>query len=312
MPSAPSSAAWRPPKADLNATEASVILGVERAFYVLLQARRLRDVAAETVRSRELAVRQAQAFYEGQIRSRLDLELARVGLSQAQLALVEADHNVRAAVAELGRALGASQDADYELQPPELSAAQPDPLPKLIQEASERRPELRALGAERESAGEEVSLARSQRKPFLSLVFSGGYARFTSVLARQLLAGGAGLAFPLFTGGNLEGQIEQAEARLRLLDARLDDLRQQVALETRTAWFRFENALESLPVHKFQAEYARTAARLARARYSERLGTIVGLTQAEAALAEAEAGEGTAVYQVKVAEAELRHAVGRQ
>ncbi|HKB36473.1 MAG TPA: TolC family protein, partial [Gemmataceae bacterium] len=56
-------------EADLAAAEASVVLDAERSFYNLLSARRLRDVAAEIVRSRELTVRQAQVFYEGKIRS---------------------------------------------------------------------------------------------------------------------------------------------------------------------------------------------------------------------------------------------------
>jgi len=300
-------------EADLNVTEASVIFGAERAFYGLLQARRLRDVAAETQRSRELTVRQAQAFYEGKIRSRLDLDLARIGLSRAQLALVEAENGVRVAAAELGRALSASQDADYDLEPPELAAVvRPDPLPKLIQEAFERRPELRALRAERESAAEEVALARSQRKPSLSLAFSGGYARFTNVLARQLLAGGAGLVLPLYTGGSIEGRIEESEARLRRLDARLEDLLQQVGFETRSAWFRLQNALQTIPVEKLQTEHARQATRLARARYRERLGAIVELTEAQAGLAEAELAEASGAYRVKIAEAELRRAVGRR
>ncbi|MBI1786543.1 MAG: TolC family protein [Acidobacteria bacterium] len=298
-------------EADVRAAEASVSLSVERAFYGLLRARRLREVAAEIVRSREQTVRQAQAFYEGQIRSRVDLDLARAHLAKAQLGALEAANAVREAVAELGRALGASQEANYELQTPDLSLQQPDPLPKLIEDTNKMRPALQSLRAEHEAALEAVALARSQRKPFLSFVFSSGYARFTNVLARQLLAGGAGLILPLFTGGNLEGQLEEAEARLRRLESRLDDLSQQVALETRTAYFRLQNAQASIPTRQQQADYARSAARLARARYRERLGSMVELSQAEAALAEAEATQAAAVFQAKTAEAELRFAAGR-
>jgi outer membrane protein TolC len=299
-------------EADLAATEARVILGAERAFYNLLHTRRLRDVAAETVRSRETTVRQAQALYEGKIRSRVDLDLARVGLSEAQLELIEAENAIRKAFADLGRALGASQDADYDLTAPDLAPAQPDPLEKLIQEAYQHRPDLRSLQAEREAVSESVQVARSRRKPFLSFVFSGGYARFTHVLARQLLAGGAGLAMPVFTGFQLEGEIEESEARLRLLDSSIEELMQQIALETRTAYFQLQNALQSLPTLRLRAEYSREAVRLASARYRERLGTIVELNQAEAGLAEAEAGEVTGIYRVKSAEAELRFAVGRR
>lgn len=298
--------------ADLATAEASVILGAERGFYNLLNARRLRDVTAEIVRSREVTVRQAQAFYEGKIRSRVDLDLARVSLSEAQLKSIEAENAIRAAVADLGRALGSSQDADYDLQAPDLTPTEPEPLAELIQEANLNRPDLRSLQAEREAASESIRLARSQRKPILSFVFSGGYARFTEVLARQLLVGGAGLAMPFFTGFGLEGEIEEAEARLRVLDSRIEEWMQQIALETRTAYVQLQNALQSLPMLKVRVEYAREAVRLAAARYRERLGTIVELNQAQASLAEAEAAEVTGAYRVKSAEAELRFTVGRR
>ncbi len=299
-------------EADLKATEALVRLSVERAFFGLLRARRLRDVAAEIVRSREQTVRQAQAFYEGQIRSRVDLDLARASLARAQLEALEAENAVRLAIAALGRALGGSQEANYEPQPADLSVKPPDVLPKLLEDAQKLRPELQSPRAKREAALEAVALARSQRKPFLSFGFSGGYARFTEVLARQLLAGGVGLALPLFTWGNLGGRIEEAEARLRGLESRLEELQQQVALEVRTAYLRLQNVQQSIPTLEQQVRYARNAARLARARYREGLGSIVELSQAEAAQAEAEAGLAAAVIQARMEEAELHFAVGSQ
>ena len=152
----------------------------------------------------------------------------------------------------------------------------------------------------------------SQKKPLLNLAFSGGYARFTKVLARQLLAGGAGLALPLFTGGRIEGQEEEAEAQLHGLESREESLKQQVALEIRTDWYRLKNAIDSLPVLHLQTEYARNAARLADERYRERLGSFVELSTAQASLAEASASESVGLYDAMIADAELRRATGRR
>ena len=296
--------------ANLEVAKAVVTLETTRAFYGLLQAQRLTEVARQVLRSRETNVRQAQAFYEGRLRSRVDLELARFSLSEAQLRSIEAENAIRAAVAEFGRALGASQEAEYVLEETNQPLPQTKPLAVLIDEAYQKRPELVALQAEREAAVEAVNLARSQRKPMLSFFFSGGYARFTNVLARQLLAVGTGLYLPIFTWGKLEGQLEEAEARLRLLDSRYEALKQRVEFETRTDYLRLQNALESIETRKFQATFAREAARLARVRYQERLGSIVELTQAEANLSEAEAGEVVDIYTARVAKAELRFVVG--
>src|SRR6266852_1199826 len=191
-------------EADVATVEAEVSLKVEQAWYGLLRARRLHEVTAEIVRSREATVRQAQALYEGEIRSRVDLDLARASLSRAQLQASEAENRVHTAVATLGLALGAAQDAEYVLEMPDLNVPKLEPVESLVNEAFRVRPELQSLRFEREAAAEQLEWAKSQKKPLLNLAFTGGYARFTNVLARQLLAGGAGLALPLFTGGRIE------------------------------------------------------------------------------------------------------------
>jgi outer membrane protein TolC len=198
------------------------------------------------------------------------------------------------------------------LETPDLNVPEVEPVESLINEAWRLRPELLSLRSEHEAAAEQVEFVKSQRKPLLNLVFSDGYARFTDVLARQLLAGGAGLALPLFTGGRIEGQIEEAEAQVRILDSREELLKQQIALEIHAAWLQLKNAIDSLPTLRLQTEYARNAARLADERYREQIGSFVDLSTAQLALAEASVSEVTGLYDLKVREAELRHAAGRR
>ncbi len=299
-------------EADVATVEAEVRLKVEQAWYGLLRAQRLREVTAEIVRSREATVRQAQALYEGQIRSRVDLDLARASLSRAQLQASEVENRVHTAVATLGLALGGAQDAEYVLEMPDLSVPKLEPVESLIEGAFLARPELQTLRLDREAAAEQLEFAKSQKKPLLNLAFTGGFARFTNVLARQLVAGGAGLALPLFTGGRIEGQEAEAGAQLHGLESREESLKQQIALEIRTAWFRLKNAIDSLPVLHLQTEYARNATRLADERYRERLGAFVDLSTAQASLAEASASESVGLYDAKIAEADLRRATGRR
>src|SRR5439155_18705513 len=224
----------------------------------------------------------------------------------------EAENRVHTAIATLGRALGGAQDADYLLEPPDLAVPDLEPIESLVEEAVRLRPELQPSRLQREAAAEQLEFVRSQKKPLLNLVFSGGYARFTNVLARQLLAGGAGLVLPLFTGGRIEGQEEEAAAQLRFLESREESLKQQIALELRTAWFELKNGIDAVPVLHVQTEYARDAARLAGERYRERLGSFVELGAAQASLAEASASESVGLYDVQIRRAELLRAAGRK
>ncbi len=295
---------------DLESVEASLILETSRAYYRVLEAQRLEQAADKAVTSRETTLRQARAFYEGEIRSKVDFDLARVGHAEARFRALEARNALRVAMAELANALGDAQASGFELSEPELTTAQLEPLTTLIEQAHENRPELIALEIRRSAASEAIALARSQRKPKLSFSFSGGWARFVPLTASKLLAIGTGLHLPVFTFGRLEGNIEAAEARLRTLDNRYEDLRQQIVLETCTSYYRLENAIESIPVRQVQTEASGEAVRLARARYREQLGSMVELNESEALLAQAEAHKASAVYAAKIAEAELEFATG--
>ena len=297
--------------ADVEAVEAAVVLDVTRAFYTVIQSRKLEDAAGAAVVGQQLTLRQAQAFVDGEIRSKVDLSLARASLAEAQLRALNASTKLRLALAGLGRVLGDSNAqldvlADPPARPPRL-----DPLDGLLDEAQAGHPKIRALMARRDGAFETVRLSQSRRKPMLSFFFTGGWARFTSLTLRNLTAVGTGLQFPLFSFGKHEGAIEEAESRLRLLDYRLEDLRQQVALEIRSAYHRLDSSLRAIPLREVQTQASREAVRLARARYREQLGTMVDLNHADSRLAQAEADQLVGLYAAKIAEADLHFGVGR-
>src|SRR5258708_952399 len=192
-----------PPKPMLLPSRQKLVLRSSRPGTGLLRAQRLVEVTGEIVRSREVTVRQAQALYEAQIRSRVDLDLSRASLSRAQLQASEAENRVHVAIATLGLALGGAQDAEYILESPDLSTPKLEPVETFVEEALRLRPELQTLRLNREAAGEQLEFAKSQKKPLLNLAFSGGQARVSNGLARPMPAGGAGLALSLVTRGRV-------------------------------------------------------------------------------------------------------------
>ena len=297
---------------DLDSVEALVALQAREACYDLLRNRELQQASERAVASAELNVRQARAFYEANLRSKLDLDLALLVLGEARLDLIEARNRVRSAQARLGRVMGASQSVQYALETPDLALPQLEPVTQLVQEAYQNRPELLAVQYRLEAAQEAVQLAQSQRKPMFSFFSTGGWARVAPLIISNLAASGLGLSFPLLTFGKIGGLIEEAEGQAHFLESQLEDLRQQVALETRDAYIQLQNSLESVPVRELQVQNSREAVRLAEARYREQLGTIVELNEAETRLAAAEAARVNEIYTVKSREAQLRFAIGRR
>ena len=299
-------------ESDLRAVEDFITLEAHRAYYNLLRARELEQVAQQAVAGRELHVRQARAFYEGELRSKLELNLSQVVLAEGRLDLIEAVNRIRSAQAALGRVMGASQSVEYALQTPDHTLPQAGDIGDLVQEAYQNRPDVIAIERRLDAAHEALRLAHSRRKPWLAFFTTGGWARTTPLVISSLAAAGTGLAFSALTFGRLGGLVEEAEQHIAFLDGRLEDLRQLVSLQTRNSYFQLQNSLESLPVRELQVAHAREAVRLAEARYREQLGTIVELNEAATRLGEADAANVTELYEAKTAEAELRFAVGRR
>ena len=300
----------RAAEADLAAVEANVLLGVETAYFTALETRAAQRAAARLVESREAAARQARAFYEADLRSKVDFGTAEAQLADARARLADAAGKAGAAQSRLGHAMGAAAEdpgAPEETAPAEHGI---DPLDNLIARARRQRPDIHALEAGRDGAQAALALAKARRRPWFRFFFTGGWARFNPLLLSNLTSLGAGLAMPLLTFGADEGAVEEAEALLAHAERRLEEARQLAALETRLAFYAVRAAREKLPLRERQAALSAEAARLARARYREQLSSLAELAQAESNLAAAEAAALAAGYELQKALAGLRYAVG--
>ena len=100
---------------DLDATRYNVLLAVGRAYYDVLHAQAVVKVAEQTVAARQTLSDQVTELARNQLKSQLDVSLVDVNVSEAKLLLIRAQESVQQALAELGRALGSDQPANYQL-----------------------------------------------------------------------------------------------------------------------------------------------------------------------------------------------------
>lgn len=91
---------------NLKTTADTVVLGVKQAYYSYLQAIALVRVGEETVRDRELIVRQAQAFFDVGTRAKIDLVRAQSNFYTAQSGLIAAQNALKVAWVSLKNAMG--------------------------------------------------------------------------------------------------------------------------------------------------------------------------------------------------------------
>lgn len=296
----------------LEAQQALVTLNVQRAYYEALKGQRLTEVAEKVLAERRLAVRQAEAFYRAQLKSKLDLSVAQTAASQAELDLVRAREALKTANAELNHAMGVEGEVEYELQEPDLRVDAVPELEPLIGESLRQRPDLLAIDARMNADQEVVERAEKSRYPKIMFLFSGGWVRFRDHSPSKLLLGALGLDLPVFDAGLIKNMIVEAKANLGESQAARAEMAQDIRFEVQRAHNELRSSMESIRATEQLVVQAREALRLAQVRYRVQLGSFVELASAEAAAASAEAEHAQALLNYKLAQDVLNYTAGRR
>jgi outer membrane protein len=298
-----------------QATRYDVLLQVNRAYFGVLNAQGVVKVAEETVGARQLLSDQVTELGKNLLRSQLDVSFAEVEVSQAKLLLLRAQDGMQVALAELGRAMGSDQPANYQLADEPLPQGPPAPADALIAQALSNRPELAGLRFSRDSAYKFADAEKDLSRPTVTAVAVGGFLPFintpaTAPIPAEYEGVAANVSIPLFNGHLFTARREAAAQRALESDQRLRDEQQRVARDVRVAWAGANDAFQRIDVTAQFLRQAALALDLARGRYDLGLASIVELTQAQLNLTQAEIENLNAKYDYQTANAALQYAIG--
>ena len=298
-----------------TATRYSVLLDVNRSYFDVLHAQSVVKVAEQTVAARQLLGNQVTELAKNNLRSQLDVSFTDVNVSEAKLLLLRAQDSVQSALAQLGRALGSDQPANYQLadEPlPTPPAATPDGL---VTQAIDNRPELAALRASRDAAHKFAEAERDLSRPTVSAVAVGGYTPFINTPANAPIPPeyegiGANISIPIFNGHLFSARREAATQRALEAEQRLRDQQQQISRDVRMAWASANDAYQRIDVTAQFLRQASLAMQLAQGRYDLGLSSIVELTQAQLNVTQAELENLSAKYDYQTQYSALQYTIG--
>lgn len=302
-------------KTQVQSQRALVTLGLYRAYFRALLAQQLVELAQENLSARETIVKQAEARAKAGLTSRVDEGLARASLAEAQVGLVRARNETQNAFAELNNAMGVAGAPSYRLgEPPEAQLASDTRATALEQDvlrALEQRPEMQALHRHIQAAAEQAEAAQAEGKPLIRALGSVGYLNAPDEFGDdRIFAAGLSLSYPLFTGGQVEGEVASARHREAALQAARDELAQTIRLQVAQARMALDALAQSRWAIAEQLTYARDSVKLATQRYREGLGDFLELQQAQLGLVSAETSAARVRYDLVTAQAALRYALG--
>ncbi|HEY6083962.1 MAG TPA: TolC family protein [Nitrospira sp.] len=311
-------------KAVLTA-KALVILNVQQAYLNCLKQQRLVEIAREILNERDLIRQQTEAFYRRQLRSKLDLEFASVEVNRAEVVLIKAQNNLTLAFAALNTAMGLQRRDPYTLEQtggaPVVTGVTPE---SLVKDALDRRPELLGSQDRMQAAEEALKSAKALRFGSVTAIGTLGYswwAHEERPSGNEVSNPGAKLgwygvggtsSFPLYTGGRIDGQIDEADARRGETQASTRAIANDIVLQVAQAYFSRLTAGQQITVAEEKVTLAREALTLARERYKAGLGSILDVTTATAGLLSAEVELAEAQYEYRASDAALAFATGAE
>jgi outer membrane protein len=296
-----------------NAVIQNVILEVEQAYFQYVSARALAAAEEASVKEAQTNVDAAQARHGAGLATIADVLQAKTALAQAQLSFDGIQGQIETTRGALATAMGLPAgtrfDVAVEEGPPPLEETG-KAVEDYLAQAQTARPDLAAARAAAAAAAAHRRSVKAEGWPVLSAGGNLGRTYLDSPDYLNTYSGTIQVQLPLFTGFSHHYDVRRAEAQARAADARLDELRQQVALQVWTSYYDLKTARQRLATSGDLLKSATENHDVASGRYQSGVGSILDLLAAQSALANARAVQVQARADWYLALAQLAHDTG--
>ena len=298
---------------ELERARHNLTLRVYETFYAALMADQGVRTSDEGVRIAERHLELAQVRYQAGSVARLDVLRAEVELANARARLIRARSNAELSYQALRTVLSLPQNEQLRLSGT-LDEVPAIPPAAQLQQAVNARPDIRAIGQQREAAERLVSLANADLKPTVAFT---GNLQFQEDGVDHLFDGsnrsyqfGLAVRVPLFSAPTVAAKRAAASARVMQAEHRSNAALDTARLELASASTELDAAHEIVATQQKALELARESLGIAEVSYENGVITSTELNDARLSLLETEWELTQAKYNQIVAAARTRYAAG--
>src|SRR6266705_2058684 len=275
--------------------------------------------AVANVQASQSRVELAQALYdqaadlqkEG-VGTGIDTLRANVELQNEKQRLLEAENERETSLYGLSRLLNLDPRQKIELADSLSFFETPQPdVEASIEEALENRQEWKALASQIRAAADQKKAAQALRLP--SVRFDGEFTYVgnsgNTTLPTYTYQGSVNL--PLFTGGRIHAEVVSAELEIRRLQEQRAELRNQIALDVKTALLNLESARNEVQVANRGVQLSKEEVDQARDRFKAGVANNIEVIQAQDSLSRANDNQIAALYRFNQARVDFARAIGQ-
>lgn len=299
-------------KAALLVTEQQVMRQVAEAYFAVLQAQADLHVAENQRTLLRKILDRAETSRKIGTGNIIDVHEARARADAAESELVLAENSVRLARQALQRLTHQPSGPLEDLGAIEAQGPVPDRVELWVQTAIAQHPRLQEARHEQQAARAQVSVASRARWPRLNL--ESGYSHVKGELLPEMerdeLTASLNVRLPLYQGGAVGAKTRQARSLAEASRFRLENFKDQVKLETETAFSNLQNSVAALNAASQALNSARTSLQASREGYQVGVRSLIDLLTVIQDFTTTQQKYFAALYDHVIARIHLKAAVG--
>ncbi|HOO59363.1 MAG TPA: TolC family protein [Candidatus Mcinerneyibacteriales bacterium] len=306
-------ARWDIAKQEYRKARMDVIYAVSEAYYNVIYAGLMKDLARETVEILEEQKAMVETQYNNGEASNLELLQARVELNNARPDALKAESGYKMALMSLKNIVGAAEEIELTVSR-EFAVDEERLLPEkslMMDLALSNNPDIQILKINSAIVDYSKSMSKGQYLP--SLVLSGTYGQQKEEWGQEwedsyniTLA----LQWNLFQGLKRPVGIKNISLQQEILDDTYRDIIEKTGIDLSLKLESVREARERLDAQKTNLSLARESLEVARAGYKEGVVSLLELMQARIGYNNAKAGDIRARYDLNLSWLKLRKAAG--
>jgi outer membrane protein len=303
--------------ADFESLRTDVTLDVTRAFWTLVVADESARVIADSLTQMTAHVRDVQNQLDAGLVPPNDLLTAKARESRQRMLSIQAATGREVAEADLARLVGASYGTSIQPQADLVPVTGQQTAEALTALALAQRRDRQALVERLGAAESRQQAALAGRRPTIGIAGGVDVANPNPrIFPRQdawhdFWDLGVNVSWALFDGGHTSADVAASAASTRALQARLDELDSQVALEIRQRLAEITSSRAAVESADASLNAATEASRVVSERFRAGVATSIEVLDAQQAVLQAALDRTQAIVSGRLAEARLRRATGQ-
>src|SRR5580704_4165770 len=299
-------------KADSLSTREQVILLVVSQYIGTLRAVANVEASQSRVELAQALYDQAADVQKEGVGTGIDTLRANVELQNEKQRLLEAQADRDTSLFGLSRLLNLDPRQVIELADSLSFFETPQPeVVASIDSALAERQEWKSMQEQLKSAGLQKKASSESRLPRLDFNGNWAYLGGSSTTGIPTYNYEAAVTVPLFTGGRIHAEIVRADLEIQKLQQQEDDLRNQIALDVKTALLNLDSARSQVTVANLGMQLSKEEVDQARDRFRAGVANNIEVIQAQDSLARANDNQIAALYRFNQARADYARSIGQ-